>query len=198
MNKFKIIVTSFCFVLLTSFSSDNLPKEFTDLLNRSEMIFNQPEGYSETPMIENEQMNYDYAIVNNAKDFEIRYAIRPLDERIKNYNDQKINGTSGNSNIHPNKLYVGTFHTVIFNVSGGKFSKINEFTPEAIKKEFNADWGAMAMVEVGKEFGQNYKYCFIITIHKDNVGDAYCFYLTNTQESFAKNLQEPFHSLKFK
>lgn len=198
MNKIKILIIGLCFVILTSFSSENLPKEFIDLLNRSEMTFNQPEGYLETPKVENQQMNYEYAIINHNKDFEIRYAIRPLDELIKNYNEQKENGTSGNSNLHPNKFHVPTFHAVIFNVSGGKFSKINEFTPEAIKKEFNADWGAMAMVEVGKEFGQNYKYCFIITIHKDNVGDAYCFYLTNTQESFAKNLQEPFHSLKFK
>jgi hypothetical protein len=54
------------------------------------------------------------------------------------------------------------------------------------------------MDEVGKEFGQYYKYCLLITIHKDNVGDAYCFYLTNTQEGFTKNLQASFHSLKFK
>jgi hypothetical protein len=162
------------------------------------MTFNQTEGYSETPKIENQQMNYDYAIINQTKDFEIRYAIRPLDELIKDYNERKKNEKLGDTNIHPNKLHVGLFHSVIFNVSGGKFSKINEFTPEAVKKEFNADWGAMAMVEVGKEFGQNYKYCFLITIHKDNVGDAYCFYLTNTQEGFAKNLQAPFHCLMFK
>ena len=198
MNKIKFLITGLCFVILSSFSSDNLPKNFTDLLNRSEMIFNQPDEYSETKTIDNPQMNYDYAIINNAKDFEIRYAIRPLDERIKNYNEQKTNGISGNSNIHPNELYVGTFQAVVFNVSGGKMSKISEFNPEAVKKEFNADWGALTMVEVGKEFGQNYKYCFLITIHKNNVGDAYCFYLTNTQEGFTKNLQAPFHSLRFK
>lgn len=120
MNKINFFIAGLCFVLITSFSSDNLPKEFNELLNRSEMTFIQPDGYSETPMIENEQMNYDYAIINNAKDFEIRFAIRPLDERIKNYNKQKINETSGNSSIHPNKLYVGTFHSIVFNVSGGK------------------------------------------------------------------------------
>jgi hypothetical protein len=198
MNKIKFFIAGLFFVVLSSFCSGNLPKNFIDLLNRSEMTFNQPDGYSETPPIENQQMNYDYAIINNAKDFEIRYAIRPLDERIKNYNEQKINGTSGNSNIHPNKLYVGTFHAVVFNVSGGKLSKISAFNPEAVKQEFNADWGALSMVELGKEFGQNYKYCFLITIHKDDVGDAYCFYLSNTQEGITKNLQAPFHSLRFK
>lgn len=198
MNKIKFFISGLFFVVLSSFSSDNLPKNFIDLLNRSEMTFNQPDEYSEAKTIDNQQMNYDYAIINNVKDFEIRYAIRPLDERIKNYNEQKINGTLGNSNIHPNKLYVATFQAIVFNVSGGKSAKIGEFDPEAVKKEFNADWGALAMVEVGKEFGQNYKYCFLITIHKDDIGDAYCFYLSNTQEGITKNMQAPFHSLRFK
>lgn len=198
MNKFYFFLAGFCFVILTSFSSDSLPKNFTDLLNRSEMTFNQPDGYSEIPTIENQQMNYDYAIINDAKDFEIRYAISPMDEMLKDYNERKKDEKSESKSIHPNKLHVGLFHTVIFNVSGGKFSKISEFNPEAVKNEFNADWGAIALVEVGKEFGQNYKYCFLVTIHKDNVGNAYCFYLANTQEPIMKNLQVPFHALRFK
>lgn len=198
MNKIKFFIAGFCFVIFTSFSCNNLPKKFINLLNRSEMTFNQPDEYFETQTIENQQMNYDYAIINNAKDFEIRYAISPMDEMLKDYNDRNKNEKSGSVSIHPNKLYVGLFHSVIFNVSGGKFSKINEFNPEAVKREFNADWGAIAMVEVGKEFGQNYKYCFLITIHKDNVGDAYCFFLSNTKEDIMKNLQVPFHSLRFK
>ena len=198
MNKIKFILSGFCFVILTSFSSDSLPEKFTELLNRSKITFNQPDGYSEISTIENQQMNYDYAIINNAKDFEIRYSIRPLDEMLKDYDDRKKNQTLVSESIHPNKMHTGIFHSIIFNVSGGKFSKINEFNPEALRKEFNADWGAISMVEVGKEFGQNYKYCFLITIHKDDVGDAYCFYLSNTQEGIMKNLQAPFHSLRFK
>ena len=198
MNKIKFFIAGLCFVILSSFSSDNLPKKFTDLLDRSALNFNQPDQYSETEVIENPQMNYEYAIINNAKDFEIRYAIRPLDDRIKNYNEREKNKKSGDINIHPNKLHAATFQAVVFNVSGGKFPKIGEFNPESVKKEFNADWGALTMVEVGKEFGTDYKYCLLITIHKDDVGDAYCFYLSNTQEGITKNLQAPFHSLKFK
>ena len=198
MNKIKYLITGFCFVVLTSFSSDNLPKQFTDLLNITKMTFDQPDQYSETPVIENPQMNYEYAIINNAKEFEIRYAIRPLDERIKNHNEREKNKKPGDINIHPNKLHTATFQAVVFNVSGGKFPKIGEFEPESVKKEFNADWGALTMVEVGKEFGTDYKYCLLITIHKDDVADAYFFYLSNTKEDITKNMQAPFHALRFK
>lgn len=204
MNKIRFFITGLCFVTLTSFVSDNLPKNFTDLLNRAEMTFDNPSEYSETQPIENLQMNYEYALINNTKDFEIRYAIRPLDEMLKNYNEREKNKKQGEINMHPNKLCTATFLTVAINVSGGKlssgdkFPKIIEFKPEAVKKEFNADWGAFTMVEVGQEFGQNYKYCFLVAIHKDDVGDAYCFYLSNTKENIAKNMQASFHSLRFK
>lgn len=198
MNKIKFFITGLCFVILTSFTSNNLPKNFKNLLDRAEMTFDQPSKYSETQPIENVQMYYDYALINDAKDFEIRYAIRPLDEMLKNYNEREKNKKSGGMNIHPNKLYAVTFQAIVFNVSGGKMAKISEFNPEAVKKEFNADWGAFTMVEVGKEFGQNYKYCFLVSIHKDNVGDAYCFYLSDTKEGITKNMQASFHSLRFK
>jgi hypothetical protein len=198
MNKIKFFIAGFCFVILTSFTSDNLPKKFTDLLEKAEMTFDQPSEYSQTQPIENLQMNYDYALINDAKDFEIRYAIKPLDEMLKNYNEREKNKKSGDMNINPNKLYAAFFQAIVFNVSGGKMAKISEFNPEEVKKEFNADRGAITMVEVGKEFGQNYKYCFLVTIHKDDVGDAYCFYLSNTKEGIAKNMQASFHSLRFK
>jgi hypothetical protein len=198
MNKIKFFLTGFCFFILTSFSSDNLPKSFADLLDRVAMTYDKPSEYSETLPIENPQMNYDYALINNAKDFEIRYAIRPLDEQLKNYNEREKNKKAGDINIHPNKLYAAAFQAIVFNVSGGQLSKIGAFDTQAVKKEFNADWGAITMVEVGKEFAQNYKYCFLIAIHKDNVGDAYYFYLANTKEDIKKNMLPVFHSLRFK
>lgn len=198
MSKIKFFITGLCFVILTSFTSDNLPKKFTDLLDRAAMTFDKPSEYSETHPINNEQVKYEYAIVNDAKDFEIRYAIRPLDEMLKNYNEREKNEKAGDVNIHPSKLYAASFQAIVINVSGGKMTKISPFKTEAVKKEFNADWGAITMVEVGKEFGQNYKYCFLVAIHKDNIADAYCFYLSNTKESITKNMQASFHSLRFK
>jgi hypothetical protein len=198
MDKIKFFVTGLCFVILTSFSSTNLPKNFTDLLEKAKMTFDQPIECSETQPIENQQMNYDYALINNAKDFEIRYAIRPLDKMLKEYNEREKNKKAGDFNANPNKMYAASFQAIVFNVSGGKMAKIGGFDAQALKREFNADWGALTMVEVGKEFGQNYKYCLLVAIHKDNVGDAYYFYLANTKEGIMKNMQASFHSLRFK
>jgi hypothetical protein len=51
---------------------------------------------------------------------------------------------------------------------------------------------------VGKEFGQNYKYCMLVALHKSNIGDAYYFYLSDTKDDFNNNMDPAFHSLKFK
>lgn len=198
MNKINLFIIGFCLFTLTSFSLGNLPEKFTDLLDKAGMTFDNPSECFETPPIENRQMNYEYSVINNAKDFEIRFAIRPLSEMIKNYNTREKNKKPGDINIHPNKLYVAAFQAIVFNVSGGQQAKFGEFGDQAVKKEFNADWGAIAMVEVGKEFGQNYKYCFLVAIHKDDMGDAYCFYLSDTKENINKNLPVLLHSLRFK
>ncbi|WP_169817148.1 hypothetical protein [Flavobacterium glycines] len=53
------------------------------------------------------------------------------------------------------------------------------------------------MVEPRKEFGQDYKYCMIIAIHKDDAADAYYFYLADDQQTLKEQMQAVFHSLKF-
>src|SRR4029078_4003442 len=130
-----------------------------------------------TDPIENRQMNYEYALISKSKDFEVRYAIRPMDNFIKEYNEREKNKKPGEINIHPNKFYAQTFQATVLNISGGQLPESTTFDKDAVKSEFNADWGATTTVELGKEFGQDYKYCMVVAIHKDNVGEAYYFYL---------------------
>ncbi|MDR1516730.1 MAG: hypothetical protein LBS52_01295 [Dysgonamonadaceae bacterium] len=199
MKHIKTLVAGLLFMTLASFSLDKLPETFTDLLNRANLTFQQTAGFEEVKTIENKQMNYEYAIKHLQKNFEIRYAIRPLDERIQQYEEREKNKKEGDVNFHPNQLYLGTLQAIIFNISGGKFSaNIQTFDKQAVKEEFNADWGAMTMVEVGKEFGQEYKYCMVVAIHKDDFADAYFFYLSDTKDGFEELLTSAFHSLKFK
>jgi hypothetical protein len=196
-TKTKLLLTGLSFVILTSFSLLELPETFTELLDRAKMAFDKPKGLVETDPIENGQMNYEYALITENKDFEVRYAIRPLDELISKYNEDKKNGKPGVA-VHPNKLYSAAFEATVLNISGGQFPEPTIFDSEAVKEEFNADWGATNFIEVGKEFGQNYKYCVVVAIHKDNIGDAYCFYLSKTTENISSNMEKLFHQLKFK
>lgn len=203
MKKITSLAIGFFLLVLTSFTNEKTTSGFQEKLLEAKMNFEMPKDFKEVPIISNMQMNYDYAIKHVEKNFEVRFALRPLNNMLKTYLEKEKNKQPGEINMSPNKLYQGSFLAIIMNVSGimdisgGKMPKISAFPPQAIKAEFNADWGAITMVEAGKEFGQDYKYCFMVAIHKDNITDAYYFYLANDQQTLKEQMQPVFHSLKF-
>lgn len=179
------------------FPSNNLSKKFTDLLDRANLIFQKPTGFEETKIIENPKMKYDYAIKYQKKNFEVRYAIRPLDNLLRSYEENEMNKKPGDINIHPNKLYLSLLQVTNLNISSGELAEVTVFEKQAVKQEFNADWGATTFVEVNNQFGQKYRYCMIVALHKDNIADAYFFYLSDTKDGFKKLMKPAFNSLKF-
>ena len=198
MKLIKTFGTGILLLVLTSFSSPDLPKTFTDLLDRANLIFQKTEGLEATKIIENRQMTYEYAMKYPKKNFEVRYAIRPLDNLLRDYEEKEKNKKSGDINTHPNGLYSSSLQAITLNISGGQLPEIAVFDEQAVKQEFNADWGATTFVEVSKEFGQQYQYCMIVAIHKDNIADAYFFYLSNSKDGFEELMFPAFHSLRFK
>lgn len=198
MNRITSLLTGLLVLFLAAFKSNKAPTTFKDQLEKSGMTFEMPKGFAETGIIANRQMNYEYAIKHNDKQFEVRFALRPLADLIKNYNELEKNKKPGDINLSPNKFYTAALQTTVLNISGGRMPQFNQFPPQAVKAEFNAEWGATTIVEVGKEFGQNYKYCMIVAIHKDNLADAYYFYLSDKQETINELIEPVFHCLKFK
>ena len=196
-NKIKTFGRFILLLVLTSFTSDNLPKSFTNLLDRANLTFQKPVGFNETKIIENQQLNYDYAIKDSERNFEIRYVIRPLDSTLINY-EEFVRNNKTSFITHPNKMYSMLFQEMILNLSGGKYSEITEFDKQSVNQEFNADWGAVTFIEVGKEFGQKYEFGMILAIHKDNFGDAYCILLSENEVGFKELMADGFHSVKFK
>lgn len=201
MSKIKFIVSGFILLFLLSFKSDKLPKDFSELLTRAKITFIRPEGMMEVKCIENRQMNYEYALKSKDKNFEVRYAIRPMDNKLKEYAEAK---KRGDLMIHPNNWKETVFQATLLNIGiGGSDShqlpNITFFDSTAVRKEFNADWGATAFANLGPEFGgDTYKYCIAVTIHKDFVGDAYFFYVSDNRDDIGALMEKPFHSLKFK
>ena len=197
MNNINKTGIFFLLIILTSFSSDNLPKSFTSLLARANLSFHPPLGFKETKIIENQQLKYDYALKDNTRNFELRYLIMPLDSTIINFNEfTKKNKTSFIT--HPNKMYPMLFNKLLFDLSGGNYSEITEFDQKGAKLDFNADWGAISFFEVNKEFGQKYKTSMILAIHKDNFGDAYCIFLSENADKFKELMGAGFYTLQFK
>lgn len=198
MSKLTSILSGFCIIVSAAFQSDNTLITFKRQLEDSAMMFEMPKGFVETSVIANKQMSYDYAIKHESKQFEVRFAIRPLTNLIKTYQEQEKSKKPGDVNIHPNRFYATSFQATVLNISGGLMPQLRQFPKQAIKSEFNAEWGATTFCEVAKEFGQNYKYCMVVAIHKDDLADAYYFYLSDKQETISQFIEPVFHCLKFK
>lgn len=198
MKIFKVFSLSGLFVFILGFRSNNLPPVFLDRLNRAHMSFEAPKGFIEMPLVKNGQMHYEYALKDTTRDLEIRYAIAPLDSIFIQFNQMEKAGS--HMVIGPNKLYYGAFLSTMSNISNGdRRPQIGAFPAQAVKEEFNADWGGSGFCDPGGEFGKGYKYCLGVALHKDSLADAYYFYLTNNMANFSQTSLIPvFHAMKFK
>jgi hypothetical protein len=71
--------------------------------------------------------------------------------------------------------------------------------PDAVRKEFGADSGATAFVELDSAFGKGFKYCIASVIHRNNAVDAYTFFLyKDPEQRTVLARHDVFYSLKFK
>ena len=94
MNRIALILS--LIVLITSpILSQDLPQDFLELLDRSSMTFEQPKGLISVPIIDNNQMDYEFALKYPVDSFEVRFAIRPLDLYIQDYEKREANKNLG-------------------------------------------------------------------------------------------------------
>lgn len=177
--------------LFSSGKPAELPLAFQELLNRSGMEFNMPKAMKETEP----HANCDYGMKVPGRKLELWYTIRPLDTSIGQFEAESKAGTAG---MHPNDYYKLQMQAVLMNIAKQESPEYDEFQKAAVSKEFNADWGATCFVEAGEELTTEYKYCMMVGLHKNNLGDAYCFYLSDTSEGIQELMGIAFHALKFK
>lgn len=173
------------------------PKKIQELLDRAGMTLNIPEEFTETEIIENNHMSYDYALKHPTDRFEVRYSIHPLDEMIKEYEERERNKKEGDFNLHPNGLYPSAAMAVAFNISG-KMANIGPFDDGAVKREYYADKGCTTSVEPREGFANGYKLCAMIVIQKDNLAIGYMFFLADDMKTLIEGLSKTGYSLKFK
>ncbi len=127
-------------VIPLSNKTDDPFLSFSKLLGRAQLIFTAPAGMTAVPIITNGQMSYDYALKLPDKDYEVRYAIRPLDTAVKEYEAWK-NKKGDEIRADPNNLDKPAFTATMMNISGGKREQPADFPNQAIRNCFNADWG---------------------------------------------------------
>ena len=183
--------------LFSTFVNGQNLADFKSFLAECGMYIEIPSGFIESEIVENDDMNYEYALKYPDKDFVIRYAIRPITYKV--YANEDVKNELEEQKGFRNSQYEIIFKTVMLNLTGGKEYNYSVFDTEAVRSEFNADWGATTFVDLNPdgEFGNGFKYCMMITIHKHDIADAYYFYLANTKDQFMDNVDPLFHSLKF-
>ena len=157
---------------------------FQRLLAQTQMQFSIPPDFTPVPVRTNGDVVYDFAVKSRSTALEIRYRIWPVDKTQKN----------------PNAVYEPMLVTMEMNISNGKMIQPKRYPPESVKKEFGADAGCTGMVPAHSQFGKGFTACLISVIHKDDVADAYVFYLYNTADEImgAFSTDKIFHALKFK
>jgi hypothetical protein len=188
--------------------NSSLPEIFKKALSEARMTFNAPPGTIEVPLVENRQMHYEYAVKYQQFPVEIRYSISPMGERMKQVLARKENGKTPEELIKKenenSKVYA---YAVALNVGGGVMDttiRSNYFPPGSVKLEFGADWGTTTLVNIkNNTFGTEYKICMMVTLHRDDLADAYIFYLSDTREHLMEALTNKiskdgsFYALKF-
>lgn len=189
-------------IIYTAKSQNAKPLEsFEKTIENNSLVLDQPVGFVKTEPIKNAGMMYEYAVIDTAKHIEIRYAVRSLIERVKEYKKWQETKKEGEIRINPNTTASASFMAISMNIAND-FSKppaVQQFPLESVKKDFNADGGFFTVITPTKNFGKNYKFCMMVAIHKEDIADAYIFILSDDMENIKKHVTPViFNALRFK
>ena len=190
-----LFVSTFCF-------SDEL-STFQQICEKTDMTFTIPDGFMPVKVKKNPDVLYQYAVKHKSKKVEIRYSIFSLKDEVKEYNEY-LKHKNDKANIKmvltdPNKGYELFAATVVMNISQSENTKgITEFKPEAVKHDFNADWGTSFYIENNSEYGKGYKYSCVVAIHKHNIANAFIVYLFDDGKEIKDEMLSSFYNLKYK
>ena len=192
--KYLILLVVFSFLNVNAQSNEE--KIFTDEIAAYGLQFKMPPGYKSTKVKKNPNLQYSFAIVNADQTMEVRYSIFPLAKMVAEY--EKSKSDPNVVMVNPNNLYTSTMVTNGLNMTGGKkMVDIVDFPKEAVRKEFNADYGGVALVEFDCEFGKGYKIGQFVLLHKDNVADVLITFMSNDQSTHSDLMDIAFHALTF-
>jgi hypothetical protein len=147
-------------------------------------------GYTATPISANPHMNYELAVRSKKLPLEIRYAIRRWPPSFQTADDASIMLDATLLNIAK--------ATDRKDPASGILNSV-KFDTKAVRNDFNAEWGATALVIPKKEFAAGFDRCMVVYIFRKQTG-AYMFYLFNDQgkETAMEEIGKIFTILQFR
>jgi len=201
MKKYFIAIALMGIIYTAKSQNVKPPESFEKTIENNGLMLDQPVGFVKTEPIKNTGMMYEYAIIDTAKHIEIRYAVRSLIERVKEYKKWQETKKEGEIRTDPNRMVNASIMAIGMNIAND-FTKppaIQQFPAESVKKDFNADAGFFTVITPTKNFGKNYKFCMMVAIHKEGIADAYTFILSDDMENIKKYITPViFNALRFK
>ncbi|MFN8257345.1 MAG: tetratricopeptide repeat protein [Bacteroidales bacterium] len=168
--------------------------KFRNFVQSLNIEFTVPEGFKKIEVIPNCNMPYLFSLKHKIADFEIRFYIESY---AKMQEEMKQMKAITDKNWF-NKIFESSFTMALSNISQGVVPKISQFNPKDVNDEFNADAGLFSSLYPDSEYANNYGYCFLMMLHKDNVANIYVSFLGNDLEKFNDYLTSGFYVLKFK
>jgi hypothetical protein len=203
-----MLMLLFTTVIANAQAVDSTEIKFKKVLEENHMEFTMPAGTTVIPIVKNRQVRYDYAVKFNDKPIEIRYSVFSLGNRVADYKKFLKDHPPGSAMADPNASSKTFAYTVALNVGGGVMDPkigFNAFPPEHVKPEFGADWGGTWIVPIkNNSFGTEYKVCIMISLHRNDIADAYIMYLGNSGPELFNMFKDNaglgglFYALKFK
>jgi hypothetical protein len=179
----------FVFVYIIGFRgrAQTTSTDFAKLVRSTGMRFAVPTGYDTAQVRTNGDVLYDFAIISKTRKLEIRYRVLPI---------QRV---ADEARSEANAIYSGMLITMGLNISGGQDPPYQAYPPGSVREEFGADAGATSFISCNSEFGAGYAKCLISVIHKEDVADAYAFFLFDDMQVLQTVLttDDVYHALRF-
>lgn len=157
------------------------------------MVYQAPPGFTETSIVHNEDVAYNYAVASADRSVEMRFALRPRSSWPGDLPDEAWIPASW-----------PFFMTAVTNITrGGQLGE--SAPPQGVElAPFGADEAKMVVVRLATKnddvtsFARGFTFCSAVYLHKAAAGDAYIFVLAKDVAAFGANMtEETYHALRF-
>lgn len=173
-------------------STTDLPAEFREQIEQAGMAFDPQPGLMRVAPKPNDRVAYHCAVARHAPNLEIRFHIVSLKRPPPPEGFTPIAITDMNA-WHDMHL-----RALIHNVADRIVSGPNPLPPDAVYAEFGADRGTVSRLALAQcAFSDGFNECLLLALHREDVADAYVFFMFERFEEAAETIQSDFYTLTF-
>lgn len=180
-----ILILIFIISLSFSFHKEH-QQDFEKRLDKYHLKFDKPDNFKEIQIREDTELNYHYALKHNSKDFEIRFLVNNINEKLDLPDDERS---------------FSFFTNVVLNASGQIIPNIPEIKvldPYLAQKDYNADWLANSTFFADSDFSKGFDYCSVVGIRKNDISETYIFLLFSDKDDAVQIIPNVITSLRFR